>query len=87
MPPRLAVHAVHVDQRECAEQRDVRAAQERVKMMRGKRCAEEDEGGGEEGGRGWQKWPVTIVTGAYLGYALGKILGGTVFKGKKIMFA
>ncbi|KAH3912931.1 hypothetical protein HBI56_090030 [Parastagonospora nodorum] len=37
--------------------------------------------------REWQKWPVTIVTGAYLGYALGKVLGGTVFKGKKIMFA
>lgn len=37
--------------------------------------------------REWQKWPVTIITGAYVGYALGKLLGGTVWKGKKIMFA
>lgn len=37
--------------------------------------------------REWQKWPVTIVTGAYLGYAVGKLLGGTLLKGKKIMFA
>ncbi|KAF2026851.1 glycosylphosphatidylinositol anchor biosynthesis protein 11 [Setomelanomma holmii] len=37
--------------------------------------------------REWQKWPVTIVTGAYIGYAVGKLLGGTVLKGKKIMFA
>ncbi|KAF2806285.1 glycosylphosphatidylinositol anchor biosynthesis protein 11 [Mytilinidion resinicola] len=36
--------------------------------------------------REWQKWPVTIVTGAYLGYALGKLAGGLVFKGRKIMF-
>ncbi|KAJ4295032.1 Glycosylphosphatidylinositol (GPI) anchor assembly protein [Kalmusia sp. IMI 367209] len=36
--------------------------------------------------REWQKWPVTIVTGAYAGYALGKLLGGTLLKGKKIMF-
>jgi len=37
--------------------------------------------------REWQKWPVTIVTGAYVGYAVGKLLGGTLLKGKKIMFA
>ncbi|KAH8725898.1 glycosylphosphatidylinositol anchor biosynthesis protein 11 [Phaeosphaeriaceae sp. PMI808] len=37
--------------------------------------------------REWQKWPVTIVTGAYIGYAVGKLLGGTVMKGKKILFA
>lgn len=37
--------------------------------------------------REWQKWPVTIVTGAYIGYAVGKLLGGTVLKGKKIIFA
>jgi hypothetical protein len=37
--------------------------------------------------REWQKWPVTIVTGAYIGYAVGKLLGSTVLKGKKIMFA
>lgn len=36
--------------------------------------------------REWQKWPVTIVTGAYIGYAVGKLLGGTLLKGKKIMF-
>ncbi|KAF2490104.1 hypothetical protein BU16DRAFT_471018 [Lophium mytilinum] len=36
--------------------------------------------------REWQKWPVTIVTGAYAGYALGKLAGGLVFKGRKIMF-
>lgn len=37
--------------------------------------------------REWQKWPVTIVTGAYIGYAMGKLLGGTLLKGKKIVFA
>jgi hypothetical protein len=37
--------------------------------------------------RKWQQWPVTIVTGAYIGYAVGKLLGGTLLKGKKIMFA
>lgn len=37
--------------------------------------------------REWQKWPVTIVTGAYIGYAVGKLLGGTLLRGKKIMFA
>ena len=36
--------------------------------------------------REWQKWPVTIVTGAYIGYAVGKLLGGTLLKGKRIMF-
>ncbi|KAJ4355525.1 Glycosylphosphatidylinositol (GPI) anchor assembly protein [Didymosphaeria variabile] len=36
--------------------------------------------------REWQKWPVTIVSGAYVGWAVGKLLGGLVFKGKKIMF-
>ena len=36
--------------------------------------------------REWQKWPVTIVTGAYIGFAVGKLVGGTLFKGKKIMF-
>ena len=36
--------------------------------------------------REWQKWPVTIVTGAYIGFAVGKLVGGTVLKGKKIMF-
>ena len=36
--------------------------------------------------REWQKWPVTIVTGAYIGFAIGKLVGGTIAKGKKIMF-
>ncbi|KAF1996779.1 hypothetical protein P154DRAFT_498034 [Amniculicola lignicola CBS 123094] len=36
--------------------------------------------------REWQKWPVTIVTGAYIGFAVGKLVGGTLLKGKKIMF-
>lgn len=36
--------------------------------------------------REWQKWPVTIVTGAYAGYAVGKLLGGTILKGKTIKF-
>lgn len=34
--------------------------------------------------REWQKWPVTIVTGAYLGWAVGKYLGATVLKGRRI---
>ena len=34
--------------------------------------------------REWQSWPVTIVTGAYAGYVLGKMLGGWVLKGRRI---
>ena len=34
--------------------------------------------------REWQKWPITIVTGAYIGYALGTYLGGYVFRGVRI---
>lgn len=34
--------------------------------------------------REWQKFPVTIVVGAYLGWALGKVVGGLVLKGKRI---
>lgn len=34
--------------------------------------------------REWQRWPVTIVTGAYIGFAVGKIIGGYVFKGARI---
>ncbi|KAM0555033.1 hypothetical protein ACHAPJ_006381 [Fusarium lateritium] len=33
--------------------------------------------------REWQKWPVTIVVGAYLGYFVGSKLLGTVFFGKR----
>lgn len=36
--------------------------------------------------REWQKWPVTIVTGAYAGYVLGKLVGGQLLKGKRIEF-
>ncbi|KAK3722546.1 Glycosylphosphatidylinositol (GPI) anchor assembly protein [Vermiconidia calcicola] len=34
--------------------------------------------------REWQKWPVTIVIGLYLGAVVGKLAGGYVFKGAKI---
>ena len=34
--------------------------------------------------REWQKWPVTIVTGAYAGYVVGKLVGGFLLKGKRI---
>ncbi|KAI5852006.1 GPI biosynthesis protein Pig-F [Tricharina praecox] len=33
--------------------------------------------------REWQKWPVTILVGAYAGYALGKMVGG-VWAGRKM---
>jgi len=35
--------------------------------------------------REWQKWPVTIVTGAYIGYVVGKLVGGTLLKGKRVL--
>ncbi|KAF2239284.1 hypothetical protein EV356DRAFT_169359 [Viridothelium virens] len=34
--------------------------------------------------REWQKWPVTIVTGAYLGCVAGKLAGTYLFKGSRI---
>jgi phosphatidylinositol glycan class F len=34
--------------------------------------------------REWQRWPVTIVSGAYIGWAVGRYLGGTILKGKRI---
>jgi len=34
--------------------------------------------------REWQKFPVTIVVGAYLGWALGKVVGGLLLRGKRI---
>jgi phosphatidylinositol glycan class F len=37
--------------------------------------------------REWQKWPVTILAGAYMGYAVGKVVGGTLLKGSKIKIA
>lgn len=33
--------------------------------------------------REWQKWPVTIVVGVYLGYLIGAKVVGTVFQGKR----
>ncbi|KAI9678045.1 MAG: Glycosylphosphatidylinositol (GPI) anchor assembly protein [Caeruleum heppii] len=36
--------------------------------------------------REWQKWPVTIVAGAYGGWALGKLVGGTLLRGRMIEF-
>ncbi|KAI9791687.1 MAG: Glycosylphosphatidylinositol (GPI) anchor assembly protein [Piccolia ochrophora] len=36
--------------------------------------------------REWQKWPVTIITGAYIGFATGKLLGEFVFRGRVIEF-
>lgn len=33
--------------------------------------------------REWQKWPVTIVVGAYLGYIIGSKVLGTAFYGKR----
>ncbi|KAG9633505.1 GPI-anchor biosynthesis protein-like protein, partial [Aureobasidium melanogenum] len=37
--------------------------------------------------REWQKWPVTILAGAYIGYAVGKVVGGSLLKGSKIKIA
>jgi GPI ethanolamine phosphate transferase 2/3 subunit F len=34
--------------------------------------------------REWQKWPVTVVVGMYIGAVTGKLAGGYVFKGWKI---
>lgn len=34
--------------------------------------------------REWQKWPVTIVTGLYIGAVVGKLVGGYLCKGVKI---
>ncbi|KAF8468793.1 GPI biosynthesis protein Pig-F [Kalaharituber pfeilii] len=37
-------------------------------------------------GRPWQEWPITIITGAYLGYAVGKFAGMYALTGKKLVF-
>ncbi|KAF2774295.1 hypothetical protein EJ03DRAFT_346913 [Teratosphaeria nubilosa] len=34
--------------------------------------------------REWQKWPVTVLVGLYVGAVVGKVLGGFVFKGCRI---
>lgn len=36
--------------------------------------------------REWQKWPITIVTGAYLGYVVGTFAGEYLLRGKRIKF-
>ena len=36
--------------------------------------------------REWQKWPVTIVTGVYLGCFVGKFGGEYLLRGKRIYF-
>ena len=34
--------------------------------------------------RDWQKWPVTIITGAYIGWVIGHLAGRYVFHGKVV---
>lgn len=34
--------------------------------------------------REWQKWPVTIICGMYMGAVVGKLAGGYLFKGAKM---
>lgn len=34
--------------------------------------------------RDWQRWPVTIVAGAYAGWAAGRVLGEFVLLGKRV---
>lgn len=36
--------------------------------------------------RDWQRWPITIIAGAYLGYAIGKLSGKYILPGKRIEF-
>ncbi|KAF2762684.1 hypothetical protein EJ05DRAFT_506379 [Pseudovirgaria hyperparasitica] len=36
--------------------------------------------------RDWQAYPVTLVTGAYVGYVVGKVAGGTVMRGWVVSF-
>ncbi|RKF72262.1 Glycosylphosphatidylinositol anchor biosynthesis protein 11 [Golovinomyces cichoracearum] len=36
--------------------------------------------------RDWQKWPITIVTGMYMGHIVGILLGRWILKGKKVEF-
>ena len=34
--------------------------------------------------RDWQKWPVTIVTGVYIGFVVGRYAGEYVLRGRRI---
>jgi len=36
--------------------------------------------------REWQKWPITIVTGAYVGCVLGRGVGGWLVRGWRVRF-
>ena len=36
--------------------------------------------------REWQKWPVTIVTGMYMGAVIGEMGGRWLFHGKRMQF-
>ena len=36
--------------------------------------------------REWQKWPVTIVTGSYLGWFVFRFAGEYLLRGKRIKF-
>lgn len=36
--------------------------------------------------RDWQKWPVTIVTGAYAGWFVFRFVGEYLLRGKRIEF-
>jgi GPI ethanolamine phosphate transferase 2/3 subunit F len=36
--------------------------------------------------REWQKWPVTIVAGIYVGALVGKFAGEYLLQGKRIVF-
>ena len=35
--------------------------------------------------RDWQRWPVTILAGVFAGYAVGKLVGGTLAFGKRFV--
>ena len=35
--------------------------------------------------RDWQRWPVTILAGVFAGYAIGKLVGGTLAFGKRFV--
>ena len=39
---------------------------------------------GTDWDREWQRWPITIVVGAYVGYAVGKTAGG-LWRGRKLV--
>lgn len=36
--------------------------------------------------RPWQAYPITLLTGAYVGFVLGSVLGRSVLFGKRVRF-